>query len=115
MPARPVESRPGSTAYVHTRVPGEVKNLCVTAARAAGLSVNAWAANVLRLAALDAAGFPPPPPAAHPLPDPAATVAAYATGERLLGPCGRRWPCDAAGPLEELAGVSWCGCGIRVG
>jgi hypothetical protein len=88
MPARPVESRPGSTQYVHTRVPAEVKDACVTAARAAGLSVNAWAANVLRLAALGATGFPPPPPASHPLPDPGTVLAAYATGERLLGPCG---------------------------
>lgn len=116
MPARPVEHRDDAQAVVYVRLPGREKNRCVAAAEAAGMTVTAWAANVLRAAALGELGVPAPPPAVTPLPEPAEALAAWATGQRLIGPCGDTWPCRAAGePLELVCGVSYCACGIRVG
>lgn len=115
MPARPVESRPGAPAILHIQLPADLKNAVVDAARDSGLSVTGWVANILRLAVRDSQGLPPPPPAAGPIPDPAATLRAYVTGERLLGPCGQPWPCDANSATETVGGFEWCRCGIRVG
>lgn len=114
MPARPVTARDGTPAVLHVQLPADLKNSVVEAAAAAGMSVTGWVANALRSAARHGLGLPDPPPASHPLPTPAEVVSSYVTGERLLGPCGRGWPCDAAGDVEELGGVTWCRCGIRV-
>lgn len=114
MPARPVESRPGAPAVLHVQLPPELKNAVVEAARHAGMSVTGWVANALLLAVRHGLALPDPPPARHPLPTPADVVASYVTGERLLGPCGKGWPCDAAEAVEELGGIGWCRCGIRV-
>lgn len=114
MPARTVTARDGAPAVLHVQLPAALKNEVVEAAGHAGMSVTGWVALVLRDAVRHGRGLPPAPPASHPLPDPAAVLASYVTGDRLLGPCGRGWPCDAAGELEVVAGAGWCRCGIRV-
>lgn len=114
MPAKPVRARDGAPAVLHVQLPAGLKNSVVEAAGHAGMSVTGWVANVLRLAARGELGLPAPPPASRPLPTPAEALLSYVGGERLLGPCGRSWPCDAAGDLEEVGGVSWCPCGVRV-
>lgn len=113
MPARPVESRPGSVAVVYARVPAELHNQVVEAAALEGVTVNAWVTLALRSAVRHGLGLPDPVPVA-PLPDPVAAVTAWAAGERLLGPCGRSWPCDASAGGDTVGGVTWCRCGIRL-
>ena len=115
MPAPIVEHQDGSYAVVYVRMPGWLKNQITAAAVESGLSVTAWATNILRQGARGELNLPNPPPASHALPTPADVIAGYAKGERLLGPCGKSWPCDAAeGPVEELHGVTFCACGIRL-
>lgn len=113
MPANPLEPAPVRVA-LNVRLSPELRRLVADAAGHAGMTVNAWVANALRLAARDGLGLPPPAPASNPLPDPLAAVTAWAAGERLLGPCGKRWPCHAESDLEDVDGVVWCVCGIRV-
>ena len=114
MPARPVEARGHAPAVLHIQLPPALKNSVVEAAGHAGMSVTGWVANVLRLAVRGELGIPEPPPPSRPLPTPAESLLAYLTGERVIGPCGRSWPCDAVSGTEVVAGVEWCRCGIRL-
>lgn len=115
MPARTVRAREGAPATLHVQLPPSLKNAVVEAAAREGVSVTSWVTGALRWAVRDGLGLPPPPPASHPMPTPADVVSAWATGTRLLGPCGQSWPCAAAEGVEEAGGASWCRCGIRVG
>ena len=98
---------------VYVRVSRTVKAEIQQAAEQAGMTLNTWCANTLANAARGQ-GFPPPPQAL-PLPGAEHALTSYMTGERLLGPCGQHWPCRAGTePLEDIGGISYCPCGIRV-
>lgn len=110
-----VSHRGDGAAVLYVRVPGDVKNAVAAAADAAGLSINAWCANQLRLALRAERGFPPPPPALVPPAGPVEAVQGWLLGEPLLTPCGRRGSCAGLGEPEVLDGVGWCReCGIRL-
>jgi hypothetical protein len=97
------------------RLPGWLKNLLVSRADAAGLSLQAYCANALFLAA-ERDWLPFPPPLA-PVPTAMDGLRAYLSGEKLLEPCGRFSPCERQGvPEVTVDTVSYCGvCQIRLG
>lgn len=108
-----VDHHDTAQAVIYVRVPGWLKNQITRCATTSGLTVNAWAANVLELATRQ--DPLPPAPARAPLPDTVDTLRAYLTGNRLLAPCGQPWPCDVdTAGTHDTAGISWCNaCGIR--
>jgi hypothetical protein len=112
-----VTHNPDAEAVLYVRVPGHLKEAIASAADAAGLSLNAWCANILRLGLLEGRGIPLPPRAHAPLPTVDEVVAAYVRGEQVVTPCGRVGICSGTTESPEvLHGVGWCrGCGIRLG
>lgn len=108
---------PDRESVLYLRLPHGLKRDLQACATEAGLSTNAWAVNVLRLALREMRGFPAPPPALAPLPTPAESLRAYLAGEPLLTPCGQQGTCAGLdGDPEVLHGVRWCReCGIRLG
>jgi hypothetical protein len=112
-----ITHNPDAEAVLYVRVPGAFKNELARAAEAAGLSINAWCANQLRLALRESRGLPAPPPAAAPLPTPAESLFAWLHDEPLITPCGKQGTCPGLSEEPEvLAGVRWCAsCGIRLG
>jgi hypothetical protein len=107
---------PDAEAVLYIRVPGAIKNQVADTAQQHGLSINAWAANIIRLALRQEQGLPAPPPAAAPLPSPAEALHAYLTNTTLTTPCGRTRTCTGlTDPPEALHGLLWCAeCGIRL-
>ena len=112
MPPNPDRER-----VLYVRMPDSLKQEIDAAADAAGLSRNAWAANVLRLALRAQHGLPAPPPAAAPIPSPADALHAYLTDVPLTTPCGRTGTCTGLTDTPDaLHGLLWCHeCGIRLG
>ncbi len=108
---------PDRETVVYLRLPAHLKAELHTAARNAGLSLNAWAANALRLQARNDRGLPAPPPAAAPIPSPADALHAYLTDAPLTTPCGRTGTCTGLTDAPDaLHGLLWCHeCGIRLG
>lgn len=114
--------RPGLVAedvrcVVHLRMRGLLKNRFVLAAAERGLSLNQFGALCIRAVLDGDVDVAPPPRARVPVPTVQDVLRSYiaGTGERLTSPCGRVWPCEADGNLEDVGGVSFCGhCGIRV-
>lgn len=106
-----------ATAVVYVRVPGSVKNRIVALAGSQGVSVNAWAANVLLRALELGEGLPEAPRGVAPVPDGGAVLRAYVEGERVLLPCGERGSCEGLGVGRlVVGGVEFCSvCRIRVG
>lgn len=107
---------PNRESVLYLRLPHGLKRQIQAAATAAGLSTNAWAVNVLRLALQRDQGLPDPPPAAAPLPSPSDVLHAYLTDSPLTTPCGRTGSCTGTtGTPERIHGVSWCTeCRIRL-
>lgn len=99
------------------RITGDFKNRIIDAAEEADLSINALVANAVK-AYLDAEiSIPVPPPAVRPIPTVSEVLRDYINpaSEKLLGPCGNPWPCEADGNVQDIGGVDFCGhCGIRV-
>jgi hypothetical protein len=60
MPAEPVDYSDDRQAVVYVRVPGWLHNLIVRVAEGRGLSVNGWAAVVLKVAAVTVEQFRQP-------------------------------------------------------
>ena len=110
-------NNPDRETVIYLRLPKSLKERTREAAENDGLSINAWTANVLRLNLTERQGFPPPPPAQHPLPTPEQTLHSYLTDEPLVTPCGRSGACPGTTDSPEvLHGVHWCReCGIRLG
>lgn len=108
---------PDRESVLYLRLPHSLKRQIQTVATDAGMSTNAWAVNVLRLALRSEHGLPDPPPAAAPLPTPTDALYAYLTDTTLTTPCGRTGTCPGlTDPPEALHGVLWCqDCGIRLG
>lgn len=114
MSADTVTHREDAIAVVYVRMPGWLKNQIVDWCGKSELSVNSWAANVLKRALEEEWGLPEPPPAAAPLPTPYSVVSSYLSGETVLEPCGEPSPCGRT-EVVDVAGVGYCDkCNIRL-
>lgn len=107
----------GDFCVVQLRMRGLLKNRLVSAAAERGLSLNQFGALCIKAVLDEEADIAPPPPAHAPLPTVQEVLRSYLEGseDKLLAPCGKAWPCEADGNLEDVGGVDFCGsCGIRV-
>jgi hypothetical protein len=98
---------------LHVVVPAWLKEEVVGALN--GVSLNQWVLNAL-WNELRFGGCPRPVPSCAP--SVVDVVGAYVSGERLLGPCGERWPCgvDGVGGRVFVGSRVFCGvCGVGVG
>lgn len=107
----------GVEAYLQVRLPGWLKNRVIEHCEVREISLNAWLVEAVR-AQLDVElEVPAPPPARAPLPTTADMIRAWASGERVLMPCGAVEPCGALDDDGRWGhdGMGFCrDCGIRV-
>ena len=118
MPARPRRVVEGDRyCTIAVRLPAGLRNLVVGAALDAGLSLNAWGALAFRRLLEEGGVVVPGVAGVAPVPSVEDEVRGVVLGERLLGPCGRGWPCGLVdGGVEDWGGVEFCcECGVRVG
>jgi hypothetical protein len=113
MPRRPQKAKNLDGEYqLVVRVPGWLKNQILAHCKSTGVSLNAWMANRLYLDLQAERGLPEPPQGRAPLPTPADQIRAWASGEKLLMPCGKT---DCTPKLETVSGATYCKeCRIRV-
>lgn len=113
MPREPIPPRSDDELHqVCVRIPGWLKGRMLAICEAEGISINAFVSNAIREAERSGRGLPSPPEgrATASLAD---VIASYATGERLVKPCGKL-RCDMR--IVALDGSKFCDeCGIRVG
>jgi len=116
MPARTVDYSDDKLVVVYVRVPGWLHNLIVSVAGGAGLSVNQWAAAVLKSAAESGVGLPAPPVARVAVPSMEDVVTGRLLGRTVLEPCGRASPCERATVgTHRVGGFEYCNyCRIRI-
>lgn len=116
MPRAPQPANPETGNYIQIRLPGWLKNDIIAHCDKLGCSLNAWLLEAVQAALRADRGLPEPPPARAPLPTTADQIRVWATGERLLLPCGKFGSCDGfAGDTWEHDGMGFClSCGIRV-
>ena len=103
------------TAVVYVRVPGWLKNRIAKVAESHGLSMNAWAANILLEAVEESRGIPTEP-AFVPMPDLMDLIVGDMSGKGALQPCGVYGKCgrESLGTFE-VSGIEYCeSCRIRV-
>jgi hypothetical protein len=106
----------GETVALHLKIPAWVKALIAEAAEEEGMSMSQYCAHVLSMRARDTIGIPNPPPAAAPIPSISDVLRSYVDGSKLIGPCGKPWPCEYSEDSSKFIGdVEFCGeCNIRV-
>lgn len=116
MPRTPQRAT-GKTAYLQIRLPGWLKNQTIDHCHNLNISLNAWLIEAVQQALRTDLQLPTPPPAAAPLPTTADMIRQWATGERILTPCGKQ-TCPATEQDDyrwEHDGMAFCNeCGIRV-
>jgi len=106
---------PNHTYNLTIRIPGTLKQQIHNHLTQNNQTLNQWLTSLIHNA-LHNNWTVPPPPAERNIPTHADQIRAYATGERLLGPCGDPWPCGAVEGCTVSGGVSFCDvCGLRVG
>ena len=104
------------TVRMTISIPNEVRKLAIEASEECDIPLTQFISYAIREAARDTIGIPKPPPAVAPVPSVSDVLRSYVEGgERLIGPCGERWPCQYAETAPEvLNDWEFCGsCGIR--
>jgi hypothetical protein len=111
MPLKPNEPRSDDELHqICVRIPGWLKGRMLRICEREGLSINAFVSNAIREAEREDRGLPSPPEG-KPVPTLADVLGSYATGERILRPCGKT-RCDMR--LVVLDGAEFCDvCGVR--
>ncbi len=106
----------GATVETHIFLPGRVRNQLANHCADLGTNMNEWCGIVIRKALDEARGMPEPPPAAAPIPSRIDILRQYLTGETVLEPCGRSYPCERENHDSEFHGaVEFCGyCRIMI-
>lgn len=107
---------PDAQTYVMVRMDGRLKNELAKHCRAQDVSMNAWLIEIIKYGIRHQKGVPQPPPAVAPLPTAAEVVRAWAQGEKVLTPCGKRGECYGTNNDPDMHdGMGFCReCGIRV-
>ena len=114
---RPAKQYPDhATVQVTLNMPGRVRNELADHVKSIGSTMNAWCGVVIRKALEEVQGLGPAPPAAAPIPTSIDILRQYLTGETVLEPCGRPYPCQREDTDSEFHGaVEYCGhCRIMV-
>lgn len=110
---------PNDYVRVSVLMPRWVKDELRKAADEVGLPVSTYSSYALVRAARDTIGVPEPPPASAPVPTVSDVLRAYVEGndDRLIGPCGERWPCGYDPDSSKYIGkIEFCDvCNVRVG
>ena len=118
MPSGRKPKRFPDTATVQTtlHLPGRVRNDLADHCQQLGTNMNEWCGVVIREALEAAHGLPPSPQAAAPKPTRVDILRQYLTGETVLEPCGRPYPCQREDTDPEFHGtLEFCGhCRIKV-
>lgn len=116
MPREPQRAT-GDLAYLQIRLPGWLKNQVIDHCESRGISLNAWLVETVRTQLRNELQLPEPPPARAPLPTTADMIRSWATGERILMPCGKTDTCQAVDENGQWShdGMGFCReCGIRI-
>ena len=114
---RPAKKYPDhATVQVILNMPGRVRNELADYVKTIGSSMNEWCGVVIRKALEEAQGLGPVPPPAAPKPERVDILRQYLTGEAVLEPCGKPYPCEREDVDPEFHGaVEFCGyCRIKV-
>ena len=116
MPRAPQPANPDTMNYIQVRLPGWLKNEIITHCEKLDCSLNAWLVESLQAALRADRGLPEPPQARTPMPTTADQIRAWAVGDRLTMPCGKKDSCPAwDGETWDHDGMGFChSCGIRV-
>tara|TARA_B100000029_G_scaffold514096_1_gene615647 strand:+ start:1379 stop:1729 length:351 start_codon:yes stop_codon:yes gene_type:complete len=97
-------------------LPGRIRNELVDHVQSLGTTMNEWCGIVIRKALEEEQGLPAPPPAAAPIPTKVDILRQYLTGDQVLEPCGKPYPCERETTDPEFHGqLEFCGhCRIMV-
>lgn len=111
MPLEPQRaSNPNGKYNLTVVIPGWLKNQIVDHCAALGVSIQDWVGARLMLDIREERGLPEPPPS-RAIPDAIDVVREWATGERLIQPCGKT---DCNPEWEQLQKMKFCKkCGVR--
>lgn len=98
------------------RMPASIKKDLDALCDSQGVSLNAWVVEMIKYGLRHQRGLPQPPQAVAPLPTPADEIRAWAEGQKVLTPCGKRGECyGTTHPPETYDGMSFCKeCQIRI-
>ena len=112
MPLEPQRaSNPDGKYNLTVVIPGWLKNKIVDHCQLLGLSIGEWVATRLMLDINEEKGLPEPPQALKGIPDVTDVIREWATGERIIQPCGKT---DCKPEWQELQKMKLCTkCGIR--
>ena len=112
MPLEPQRaSNPDGKYNLTVVIPGWLKNKIVDHCQLLGLSIGEWVATRLMLDINEEKGLPEPPQALKGIPDVTDVIREWATGERIIQPCGKT---DCKPEWQELQKMKFCTrCGIR--
>lgn len=112
MPRKAQKARkPNDTYHIVINLPGWLKNEIVELCRKEKTGVNQWILWLLKEAVEAQKGLPPAPPPQAPLPDIAAQLRAYFSGEKLMNPCGQT---DCEPDIVQLQNEGFCRkCRVR--
>ncbi len=97
-------------------MPGRVRNDLVDHVESIGSTLNEWCGIVIRKALEEEQGLPPVPPPSAPKPTKVDILRQYLTGDTVLEPCGKPYPCQRETTESEFHGqLEFCGhCRIKV-
>ena len=91
-------------------LPGRLRNELADYCESLGTTMNEWCGVVIRKALEEARGLPEPPPPAAPIPTRVDILRQYLTGETVLEPCGKPYPCQRESTDPEFHGaIEFCG------
>lgn len=112
MPLEPQRaSNPDGKYNLTVVIPGWLKNKIVDHCQLLGLSIGEWVATRLMLDINEERGLPEPPQALKGIPNVTDVIREWATGERIIQPCGKT---DCNPEWQELQKMKFCTkCGIR--
>lgn len=112
MPKEPQKAElPDGKYNIVLTIPGWLKNQILEHCATIESSINDWATSRLLLALREDKGLPPVPEATNPIPTTADQIRAWATGQKLLQPCGQT---DCQPEWQQLQNMKFCSkCGIR--
>lgn len=112
MPLEPQRaSNPDGKYNLTVVIPGWLKNKIVDHCKLLDVSIGEWVATRLMLDINEERGLPEPPPAVKGIPDVTDVIREWATGERIIQPCGKT---DCNPEWQELQKMKFCTkCGVR--
>ena len=113
MPHKPQPANnPDGLYNVVVQIPGWLKNKLIEHCAKLDVSLNSWLATRIFIDLQEEQGIPPAPQAANPLPTTADQIRAWATGQKLLMPCGKT---DCQPQPQNIGGNYYCHeCKIRI-